>query len=114
MRVWKAGGEIRGWDHGLAVARTRRGGDEGAMRVRAVSEGRSDAQQARGQMGRNGELALGCGRRARAGPRAGKEGVGRCGRERRERTGLGRWAAGKGRWAARFGMGRREVGHGPV
>ena len=67
MRVWKAGGEIRGWDHGLAVARALRGGDEAAMRVQAVSEGRGDAQQARGRTGRSGELALGCEWRAARG-----------------------------------------------
>ena len=67
MRVWKAGGEIRGWDHGLAVARALRGGDEAAMRVRAVSEERGDAQQARGRTGRSGELALGCEWRAARG-----------------------------------------------
>ena len=38
-----------------------------AMRVRAVSEGRGDAQQARGRTGRSGELALGCERWAARG-----------------------------------------------
>ena len=84
-----------------------------AMRVWAVSEGRGDTQRARRRTGRSGERALGCervlgagpGKRGRGegllgraagwfGPSAGEEGVGRCGRERRERTGLGSWAAG--------------------
>ena len=42
----------------------REQGRRSCQRVRAVSEGRGDAQQARGRTGRSGELALGCERRA--------------------------------------------------
>ena len=45
-----------------------------AMRVRAVSEGRGDAQRACGRTGRSGELALGCEHMLGAGP--GKRGRG--------------------------------------
>jgi hypothetical protein len=58
-----------------------------------------------------GELGRGAGARERNGLRG--EGVSWA-RGRGKEEGWGCWAAGKGRWAARFGMGRREVGHGPV
>ena len=84
-----------------------------AMRVRAVSEGRGDAQRARGRTGRSGERALGCERRARAGPRAGERAQGKLA------VGKGCWVGlpaglgrlrGKREWADAGGKGERGPG----
>ena len=115
--AWAAketGPDRDGLERGVTLGRARAG--------RACWLTRQDVLPAEGDAGRWGRRA-GASTRGAAhgvsgesgdGPRRHAALAGPTRRERTERTGLGSWAAGKERWAARFGMGRREVGHGPV